>query len=207
MQYRQGTITEWDPGTAANKVLVGGTELANVPILNTSEALLLRPGSVVGLVVVGGTWAILGRLTIPGTADAASALSAIRTAVAEVADTEDTTSASFGNLGTVGPTVEVTVGPSGRLLVTVGAQLSSAGALFSGCLMGFALTGANTVAAAVEDSLWFACSSESFDMSASRAILLTGLNAGVTTVQAKYRSAAGGETASFGNRSLFVQVL
>jgi hypothetical protein len=71
MRYRQGILKSWDPVTAANTVLVGATLLSDLPILNSSDVLLLQVDDPVAVVVIGAedsgarTHAILGRLTIP----------------------------------------------------------------------------------------------------------------------------------------------
>lgn len=64
--FRQGQILTWDPDTGHNTVSVGGSLLTDVPVLNTSEAIALKPGHVVGLLTFGGSWFILGRITPPG---------------------------------------------------------------------------------------------------------------------------------------------
>lgn len=63
--YRQGVLTAWNAGTAANTVVVGGTPLTNLPVLNTAG---LTAGVVVAVLAAGArrdSWLILGRLTIP----------------------------------------------------------------------------------------------------------------------------------------------
>jgi len=116
--FRQGVVREWDPTTAANVVEVGGVRMTNLPILNTNEALLLGPDSVVGILTAGSSWFILGRITVPGTPAAASALSMISRRI--VAATDPTggyrASATFGDLtGTApGPSVTVDISPIGR---------------------------------------------------------------------------------------------
>lgn len=63
--YRQGVVVEWDGVTFANLVDVGGTEVANLPVLNSADAALIVPGDVVGILTYGSSWAILGRFTVP----------------------------------------------------------------------------------------------------------------------------------------------
>src|SRR5688500_10078081 len=75
--YRQGVIRSYDQTTGANTVEVGGALLTNLSLLNTSEALLLTPGAVVGVLTAGPAWFILGRVTVPCTPEALSALSMI----------------------------------------------------------------------------------------------------------------------------------
>lgn len=66
VRFRQGTILTWDPETGDNTVDLAGGTLTDVPILNTSEAIALKAGHVVGMIGQGSTWAILGRFTPPG---------------------------------------------------------------------------------------------------------------------------------------------
>lgn len=73
LRFRQGTITAWNASTGANTIDVAGGTLTDVPILNTGEAIALKPGHVVGLLVFGRTWFILGRITTPNDPNFASA--------------------------------------------------------------------------------------------------------------------------------------
>jgi hypothetical protein len=70
--FRQGQIVAWNPQTGENVVNVGGTELSNLAILNTGEAIALKVGHVVGLLTMSGSWFIIGRITVPGDPDFAS---------------------------------------------------------------------------------------------------------------------------------------
>lgn len=71
--FHQGRILSWDPNTGENSVRVRGTPLQNLPILNTGEAIALREGHVVGVLRVKSSYFILGRVTVPGTPEFASA--------------------------------------------------------------------------------------------------------------------------------------
>lgn len=72
-RIRQGTILTWDPANGNNTVDLAGGVLTNVGILNTGEAIALKAGHVVGLLGQGSTWFILGRVTMPGDPQFASA--------------------------------------------------------------------------------------------------------------------------------------
>ncbi|MEU7807889.1 hypothetical protein AB0B18_15695 [Micromonospora chalcea] len=209
--FRQGIIRAWNPATAENTVEVDGVLIDNLPVLNTNEALLLTPGDVVGILTTGGaarSWAILGRLTIPGTPAAASALSMVsdRMIAAEIPSQGTRSAATFGDLtGTpAGPVVTATISASGKALVLVGATITTAGALWSGALMGFDITGATTRPATVTDSLEFSTGSDGFSLSASRTVLVTGLNRGEHTFTARYASSASGVPFTAENRNLVV---
>jgi hypothetical protein len=73
VRFRQGTVLSWNSSTGENSIDVGGGTLANLPILNTGEAIALKAGHTVGLLTFNGSWFILGRITVPGDADFASA--------------------------------------------------------------------------------------------------------------------------------------
>lgn len=65
VRFRQGTILAWNPATGENTIDVAGGQLTNVPVLNTSEAIALKAGHVVGLLGQGMAWFIIGRITPP----------------------------------------------------------------------------------------------------------------------------------------------
>lgn len=201
MSYRTGTVVSWNAATAESEVLVDGAVFTDLPVLNTSEALLLRPGDVVGIVDVGTSWAILGRFTIPGTPDAASALrilGSIPMVAAQVDASETTTSVSFTDLATVGPAVTVDVPDSGNVLVFLSGSLAYTGP--NGIAMGYELAGANTLAASPAQSLLNQVGSGATNLRASHIFLHQDLVPGVTTFTCKYVALGG--TAQFANRSI-----
>lgn len=222
VSFRQGVILFWDQDTAENLVQVGSRVLENLPILNTSEAAILAEGDVVGILTAGATWGILGRFTIPGTPQAVSALSSLRTASESVLNNESTTSTSMTDLATVGPSVEVAVGPSGRALVIVSAEWTGVtetgvGISTGGGRMGYEATGANTLPAitrySASSSIRHAFSSApagvNFELMTgiSRVTLRTGLTPGLTTFTAKYQSFVGVVPTSFRDRNITVMAL
>lgn len=218
--YRQGLIVTWNPDTAENTVLVGRSLMTNLPILNTSEAAILAAGDVVGILTAGRTWGILGRFTIPGTPEAVTALSSLRTASETITSLEGITSTSFVASG--GPTVDIAVGASGRLLVLVSADIStqrSAVAAGNTAIphgeMGFTLSGANTLAAAtsralvVSGNMLTSSGTITFGTSgaATRAVLLTGLAPGLTTVTAAYRLGGNATQTNISQRNITAMAL
>jgi hypothetical protein len=219
MRYRSGVVIAWNPATGANIVNVGGTDLVDLPILNTSEAVLLSPGAVVALISIGDdarTMAILGRLTIPGTADAASALQALHARSASVNAQESTTSGTYTDLATVGPTLEdVLIGQTGRALVTVSALITvdtakGAGISTGEGLMSYDISGATAVAANDVVALVMTINrddtGDNFSVAASNACsrtsLVTGLNPGLHVFTAQYKSS--GRTPQFTFRNITV---
>jgi hypothetical protein len=71
--FRQGVVAAWDADTGLNSIDVGGQLLQDVPVMNTGEAIALKVGHVVGLLTWGHSWFIIGRITVPGSADFAAA--------------------------------------------------------------------------------------------------------------------------------------
>lgn len=218
--FRQGVVVSWDQETAENTILVGGSLMENLPILNTSEAAILAEGNVVSILTAGSTWGILGRFTIPGTAEAVSALSAIKVQSDSVNTPEATTSGSFTDLATPGPEVVATIGPTGRAVLILSAQITltvpTGGGITSvQAQMSFIGTGANVFPTGTYQSmagqLWYNSSqSGGFDTSIetkthmSKTFLLEGLSPGSTTFTAKYRRASGAGTLSFDDRNMTV---
>jgi hypothetical protein len=221
--FRQGVIVTWDQASAENTVLVGRSLLTNLPILNTSEAAILQAGDVVGILTAGQTFGILGRFTIPGTPEAVSALSALRTASDSVSTSETTSSVAFTDLATPGPEVEIVVGATGRVLVTLSASmdfeaLRGFGLNSAGAMMSFTMSGANTLIAfqsrAVRGRIEYSSGQAGgFDtdltgiLDASKVVLLEGLNPGLTTFTAKYAIHGADGPATFANRVISVQAI
>ena len=67
MRLRQGTVIAWDVQTGASQVKVGGSIMTNLGMLNATEALTMRVGDQVVLLITGTHWWILGRVMTPGT--------------------------------------------------------------------------------------------------------------------------------------------
>jgi hypothetical protein len=211
LTFRQGVIVTYSQTDGSNTVQVGGSVMSNLPILNTSEALLMTPGAVVGLLSVGTaskTMFILGRITIPGTPDALTALSAFRTITGTVAAAQGTTSTSYTDLTTAGPTVQVTVPNSGRVLMILSARIGwSDSDPSSGGAMSAALSGANTVAAGGDKVLSSFLSTatggaQNAFFRSSVVHVYEGLTPGLTTWTAKYQTLDAGEAADFEDRTI-----
>jgi hypothetical protein len=203
MNFRQGSIVTWDPDTAENTVLVGETLLENLPILNTSEASLLQAGDVVGIMSSGSSWAIMGRLVIPGTPEAASSIKAITNRIQAASDvaTGSRNSTAWGDLtgADAGPAVTIRIGASGRALCFWGAEIGQTGDWQSKITphVGVQLSGANAVSPTDAFALNFAFQFPTAALDTDALIsgwiqfstfhLYTGLNPGLTTFTMKYR--------------------
>lgn len=110
---------------------------------------------------------------------------------AYVVTSEATASTSFVDLATVTDTITVTVGANGLLLVSIYAWLNNSAA--NSTSVGFTLSGANTLAAADEYSL-FVIGTSVTQMGAT--FLLSGLSTGSTILKMKYKVSAGTGTYS-----------
>lgn len=105
---------------------------------------------------------------------------------AYVATGENTSSTSFTDLSTVTDTVTVTIGANGIALVNIACTGSNntSGAVW---LMGFAISGASTVAASDDFAIQGLSPTGTQATRIGATYLVTGLTAGSTTFKAKYR--------------------
>lgn len=218
--YRQGTVLEFDQLTLNNVVDVGGTRMVNLPLLGVSDASTLVTGAVVGLLAIESTlgtttYGITGRWVIPGTAAAAEAISllSVKTKADSIATQETCSTFGFSDLTTVGPTVTIDVGPSGRLLVILTSQIQwidADAADGNGGLVSVAMSGANTMtanagAAVINPTAFFASTSTAnaaVQGTYTAAAVFSGLNPGTTTLTMKYSIYIAGETTDFGKRTV-----
>lgn len=117
--------------------------------------------------------------------------------VDRVETSETTTSTSPTNLTTAGPAVTITIAASGILVVTI-TSFARNTTNNQRALMTFELSGANTFTAGLRNLSSGAAGDQ--DLTASACFVLTGLNAGSTTVTAKYY--VGGGTGQFAAREV-----
>lgn len=135
-----------------------------------------------------------------GTANITITAAAPAVATATVATSETTTSTSYADLTTTTDTVTVTVGASGIAQVAVTAWMK-ASTVDADAFVGFAVSGANTLAA--DDLRCTGMSTPSGGGHQSTGVvLLTGLAAGSTTFKMKYRVSS--STGTFFNRTISV---
>ena len=121
-------------------------------------------------------------------------------ATATVATSQTTTSTSFTDLATAGPAVTVTTGT--KALITFAAGCFNTLGASNVAAMGFAVSGATTVAATMNNAIYLNQSTASYGFSAAYSFILTGLTAGSNTFTAKYRVSGG--TGAFDNRVISV---
>src|SRR5690606_8139753 len=203
----QGVVVEWDATTGENVIRYRGTDLHDLPIVaSSSEVAKIRPGDVVMLHLIGSggttTAYVVGRVTRPGTPQAASALQ-LETRAATVIAEETTNSTTYTSLPTPGPEVEVAIGPTGRALVTVSARAQGAlglsGNTVTGGAMSFQVTAGGVVVWDPADPWAALCRVNSaagggpgvgamvFDQTIANTVIVSGLPPGPCRFTARYR--------------------
>lgn len=137
-------------------------------------------------IYTGSTWQFYGR---PSTA--------------AVATSQTTTSTSYTDLATSGPAVSLETGTTALVTVTAGISNTVSGSQISA--MGFAISGATTVAASDSFSLQnqALAAVAGAQIVASASFYVTSLTAGTNTFTSKYRVTGG--TGSFALRSIIVE--
>lgn len=147
----------------------------------------------------GGVYARNAAGTVVGPFAAATPGGEFPTGNAKVATTETTTSLTYADLTTVGPSVTVTVGASGKVMLHAKCRLKNNTAnQYAGA--GIVVSGANTIAAFTLMIVQNDAASDFQEFGAST--MLTGLAAGSTTFKMQYIVSGG--TGEFNTRELTV---
>lgn len=137
-------------------------------------------------------------------ADGGSPSSNLNAVGETLASAESTSSTSYTNLITPGPTATVTVGASGKLLITLSCAISRTSGSSSSGFASISMSGANVLSANDQNSVEYNPSSNNAFGSVSRTMLLEGLSPGSTSIVMKYRSSDAGSQFQFKNKSLTV---
>lgn len=155
MRYTQGTVLQWNPETGENLVLVDTVPMENLPLIGSTDILVVQPGDQVAILEWApgggsGAWWITGRIVVPGTDAATRSIEFMRGALASQIAAEVLaarihtdvnpgeairTSATYGDpsSGGVGPMVaNVEISKSGTAVVLLGGLMrSSTGSSFT----------------------------------------------------------------------------
>jgi len=187
-------VTTYYTGSAwANLDTTGMTN----PMTTTGDTIYSSSGSTPARLGIGSTGQVLTVAAgIPSWATPASGGPANATAV--VATTQTTTSSSFTDLATSGPAVTLTTGTKALVILY---NRSQTGNPLEPAIMGFAVSGATTVAATDNRSLGSYNSNDYIGYSS--AFIITGLTAGSNTFTCKYRQ-DGSTTGYFQERVLSI---
>jgi hypothetical protein len=186
-------IVDYVTGTAFNMMSTGIQKQHNQN--GTHEAITNTGGLTTDTLDVTSTSTFAALLT------AAGGIATTATA-GYTAGASTTTSGSYGLLAdSVSTTSTVTIGPNGLALVSISALLSnSVGG--DTTFMGFALSGANTVAASNKYSCAFQAWTNSAEDTRAGTFLMTGLTAGSTVFTLQYSVSAQTATVSLRNISV-----
>lgn len=177
----------------------GGVTAGNTNLTFTKATSTLMVGAASGAVLtVGASGASTSKISLGPTTGAAAPNSNI--GATTVATSQTTASTSFTDLATVGPAVTLTTGPTA--IVTVTAKMSN-GTAANECNMGFAVSGATTVAASSAQAILATSSTGGHAYQMSGTFYVTGLTGGSNTFTAKYAAVTGG-TCTFLSRHIVV---
>lgn len=167
--------------TKGNLLAGTGTTAATLAVGTNDQVLTAASGETTGMKWAAQTLAI--------TSDTAAVIAS-----------QTTTSTSYTDLATSGPAVTVTVGSSGKALISLSAEhFNSVG---DATFMDVTLSGANTRAASDSTALFLRSTAA---IRAASSFMLSGLSAGSTTFTAKYKVTSG--TGTFLARNISVVAL
>lgn len=208
--FHTGQIVSWDELSGVNSVLVNGVILSNLKIIQSGIGLTYSVNDVVVIMRKQTQYFIMGKVADPG----AGLSNQIKAAAVTANQTTATT--TFTDLATVGPQVTVTIGSSRRCLVIVDCRITctTAGqaAQYVGGAMGFAVSGASSIAAgngALNVQFYSGPTAPNigWNQAVSHTVVLdssNGLNAGSNTFTAKYYSQTASPICGFEARNIVV---
>lgn len=200
----QGDITAVTAGTG----ITGGGTSGAVTITNDMATTITTNGDLIygtgsGTYTRRGIGSTNQVLTVAGGIPtwATPATPSFNTSSATVATGESTTSTSYVALTTA---LAVTVTTGTKALVSIGARMANGAAANTSAYMGFAISGATTVAASDQYAVGYQYfgSSVNYQPVQNGTFLVTGLTAGSNTFSTRYRS--NGDSIAFTNRIISV---
>lgn len=115
---------------------------------------------------------------------------------------ESTSSTNYSNLATVGPSTTITVGSSGKLLLTFSATVARTSGSSSTAFISPTISGSNSITSNDQNSIEISPQGNNAWQTVSKSILLKDLSPGSTTISMRYRSSDSGSTFQFKNRTL-----
>lgn len=179
----------------------GGTEAGNADLTFTKGTKTLLVGSTSGAVLtIGASGSSTSKISLGPTTGAAAPSSNIAAAVVATSEATNTTHA-FQALTTAGPVVTMTTGTTA--IVTLTAKITAATG--KQCAMGFAVSGATTLAGSDNQSLMLFLVTGALTQQASATFYVTGLTAGSNTFTAQYDPVSAA-ACTFANRNLVVML-
>ncbi|PWW50271.1 hypothetical protein [Actinokineospora spheciospongiae] len=200
--FHQGVVVAWDAIAGTNTIRIHGADFVNLLSLLGSEGGLIRQGDVVALTRYQTTYAVWGRIDVPGVEQRALGIVSARDP-AGVYSTSDT----YEDLG--GPWVDVYIGSSRRCKVDITALISAFDCIG---FVGVEVSGASSIGPTEGRSLaagWGAADAGTVHVGATRVVTLTaadGLNEGYNRFSLRYKTSLGvSGSAEYVERELVVQ--
>ncbi|MBK1785141.1 hypothetical protein [Prauserella cavernicola] len=194
--WHTGVVLSWDDLTGLNSVEIKGRVFTNLKVLSTGSVQPFQPDDVVGVLRVGTTYFIFGKIRAPG-AGAGERIDSDRVAASLFVPNNDT----FGDLtGSYGPEVTVYIGSQRRALVIHSCEVIISGAVNIGqqgqIHQGVAISGATQASPASAITNAYLKGPAGVAGSASATTFITaenGLQQGLNTFTCKYRGLADGD--------------
>jgi hypothetical protein len=210
VRFRQGTVVEWNTATGANKIRFMGATVENMPMLNSGEAIALKAGHNVGILTTGKAAFILGRITLPGSADFASASVAFGSAGFTASNFAVAGSGTLTVIGTTTLTVPAWADEA-LVMVTSTGGITNPSAAVDYAYMTVGVNGGSGGSvgqplAPTGNTIW----QDTHPIYASTRNLLTGLTTAPSktiTIEARAAHAAAGTWAANVNNSVFVHAI
>lgn len=190
-----GLITAWDESSSSNTVLVNGTSLNNLLVLQNGIGVIYQPGDTVFLLKMQDSYVIMGKVAAAG----ASAATQIRSSRVQSLNAVPLGGSFAALSGSPGPVLtNVYIGSSRRCLVIHSVEVSIFGsttdAFATGTgYQGVAVSGASTMAVETAITDAFLASRWAGQASVTATSLVTaanGLNSGFNTFTCLYKASA-----------------
>lgn len=204
--FAQAEVIAWDAIAGTNIIRLRGVDLVNLQSLMGSEVSLIRAGDRIVLMRYLNSWAVLGRIEVPGSEQRAFGVASQRVSAAV-----STASTSFVALSG-GPAVTVYIGSSRRAKVELSSYMNGHDAI---AYAGFRVTGASTIAPINRWSVAIGAASTGGVVpdvwaNATRTVNLSaddGLNEGLNTFTMEYQCVGNpsGGLAQFSDREISIQ--
>lgn len=208
--WHTGIVRSWDELSGVNVVEVNGIALTNLKSSQTGIGVQYSTGDNVLILRKQTQYVVMGLLNLPGTQ------SANQIRYAEVSTPEATASTTYTDLATVGPTLSnVLIGSARRFLLMVNCRVFVSGTVAANTLVGgdmtVNITGASTLAVVgTVSGIWMGNGVANGTGGGGHFIrtwVMTssnGINQGLHTFTAQYRSRLAAPTAQFSDRNITV---
>lgn len=195
--FLQGFVIAWDALAGTNKVRIRGRETNNVMSMLGPEVGLIRPGDSVICLRIGNTFAVVGRIDLPGVEQRAFGVY-----FDDTVTLNDTAAAGTWEPRN-GPAVSVYIGSTRRCMVSLSAEMLVENNVER---VGVRVTGASNISPVEWRALTIG--SPELEFQGSRTLVYTaadGLNEGVNVFQTMHKTSAASPLPLVGEVQIIVQ--